>query len=79
MSETAIKKGAEAGKVDPAGRPERETANLEVAVCTALQAFEDGMYLVIIDEVERRNLDEHVYLSPSSRLVFMRLTFLAGA
>ena len=79
LSEAAIKKGAKAGKVDPTGRPERDTADSKEAVGTALQAFEDGMYLVIIDEIERRSLDEHVYLSPSSRMVFLRLTFLAGA
>jgi len=79
LSSGAIQKGAEAGKIDPAGRFERETADAEEAVGTALQAFEDGMYLVIIDEVERRGLDEHVYLSPSSRMVFLRLMFLVGA
>jgi hypothetical protein len=48
-------------------------------VATALQAFEDGLYLVIIDEVERRSLDEPVHLAEDSQLVFIRLTFLAGA
>ena len=79
LSEAAIEKRVQAGKVDPTGRPDRETADADEAVGAALQAFEDGLYLVMIDEIERRSLDEHVYLSPSSRMVFVRLTFLAGA
>ncbi len=79
LSAASIHRGAAQGKVNPAGRPGRELADADEAVATALQAFEDGMYLVVIDEVERRGLDEPVYLSPNSRMVFLRLTFLAGA
>jgi len=50
----------------------------EVAVGVALQAFEDGIYLVAIDGTERRRLDEQVYLRPDSRLTFIRLVLLAG-
>jgi hypothetical protein len=79
LAAAAIERAAEAGKVDPAGRVGRASADAEEAIGAALQAFEDGLYLVIIDDVERRSLDEPVYLSPTSRLVFLRLTFLAGA
>jgi len=79
LSADSIETAAAKGKVDPAGRPNRKTADADEAVGAALQAFEDGLYLVVIDEVERRSLDEHVYLAPTSRLVFLRLTFLAGA
>ena len=34
------------------------------AVFAALTAFEDGMYLVVIDEVEHKKLDQQVYLTP---------------
>jgi len=79
LSASAIDQAAAAGKVDPASKPARQHADEDEAVSTALQAFEDGMFLVIIDEVERRSLEEPVYLSPDSRMVFLRLTFLAGA
>lgn len=79
LSSSAIEQGAAAGKVDPAGKPPRRKAKVDEAVGAALQAFEDGLYLVVIDEVERRSLDEPVYLSPSSCIVFLRLAFLAGA
>ncbi|MGD1915690.1 MAG: hypothetical protein ACFCBV_05840 [Phycisphaerales bacterium] len=79
LTEPQIREGREKGKVDPAAKEDPTEANAEEAVGAALQAFEDGMYLVIIDEVEKRSLDEPVYLSSNSRLVFVRLTFLAGA
>lgn len=79
LSEAQIDEGRVKGKVDPASKDDPKEADAEEAVGAALQAFEDGMYLVIIDEVEKRSLDEPVYLSPNSRLVFVRLAFLAGA
>jgi hypothetical protein len=79
LSAQSIEQAAKAGKVDPAGRSDRTPADPDEAVGAALQAFEDGLFLVIIDEVERRSLEEPVYLSSNSRLVFLRLTFLAGA
>ena len=48
------------------------------AVGTALQAFEDGMYLVVIDDVEQTHLDQQVYLTEDSRITFIRLTLLSG-
>jgi hypothetical protein len=44
-----------------------------------LQGFEDGLYLVILDGEEQRDLDRQVYVTAESRMVFLRLTFLAGA
>jgi hypothetical protein len=44
-----------------------------------LQAFEDGLYLVAVDGVEQRNLDARIFLAADSRVVFIRLVFLAGA
>jgi hypothetical protein len=50
----------------------------EDAVAVALQAFEDGLYLVVIDEQPQRELDRQVYLRPDSTVTFVRLTLLAG-
>ena len=74
-----IEEGAARGRVDPGGRPTGEPVDAEAAVGAALQAFDDGLYLVILDGVEQRSLDRQVFLTPDSRLVFLRLTFLAGA
>ena len=74
-----IEAGAARGKVDPAGKEHGDDAEPAEAVASAILGFEDGLYLVIIDEVERRNLDEVVRLLPNSRMTFIRLAFLAGA
>lgn len=73
-----IEEGAARGKVDPAGRETGEFPDVEEAVGAALQAFRDGLYLVVLDGTERRDLEERVHLHEDSRLVFIRLTFLAG-
>jgi hypothetical protein len=65
--------------VDSGGRELHQDVNPGDAVATALQAFEDGIYLVILDGEEQRDLDREVHLQPDSRLVFVRLVMLAGA
>lgn len=79
LSDTQIAEAAARGKIDPASKDFNQEVDGDTATANALQAFEDGLYLVIIDEVERRSLEEMVYLTENSRLVFLRLTFLAGA
>jgi hypothetical protein len=79
LTTTEIKDGAARGRIDPGGRAPGATVDTEAAVGAALQGFEDGLYLVIVDGVEQRNLDSQVYLTAESKLVFLRLTFLAGA
>ncbi|HEX5831750.1 MAG TPA: hypothetical protein VFY16_12265 [Gemmatimonadaceae bacterium] len=79
LSEAEIAEGAARGKVDAGGRPPTGPVDEEAAVAAALQGFEDGLYLVILDGAEQRELDRQVYLTAESRLVFLRLTFLAGA
>ena len=79
LSEREIVAGAAAGKIDSGGRPPSNPADENRAVAAALQGFEDGLYLVILDGVEQKRLDQRVLVNPDSRLVFLRLSFLAGA
>jgi hypothetical protein len=79
LSDAEITDAAARGKVDPGGRPGTGPVDEEAAVGVALQGFEDGLYLVILDGEEQRDLDKQVYVTPESRIVFLRLTFLAGA
>lgn len=79
LSDVEIAAGAERGKVDSGGRTPGAPVDEEAAVATALQSFEDGLYLVVLDGVEQRDLDAQVYLNEDSHIVFLRLTFLAGA
>ena len=79
LSNAEIADAAARGKVDPGGRSPTGPVDEDAAIGAALQGFEDGLYLVILDGVEQRSLDAQIYPKPDSQLVFLRLTFLAGA
>jgi len=73
-----IEEGAARGKVDMGGRDLQQEVDPEQAVATALEAFEDGLYLVVVDGAEQSLLDNQIFLKPDSRVAFVRLTMLAG-
>ncbi len=79
LSAGQIATDAARGKIDPAAREATPPVDAAAAVANAWQAFDDGMYLVLIDGIERKSLDDIVHLTRDSQLVFVRLTFLAGA
>jgi hypothetical protein len=79
LTEREIEAGLEKGRVDSGGRDLHQKVDPEEAVATALQAFEDGIYLVVLDGEEQRDLDREVHVKPESQLVFVRLVMLAGA
>lgn len=47
-------------------------------VHAALEAFEDGLYFVFIDDRQIETLDERVTVGAGSRVRFLRLVALAG-
>lgn len=74
-----IAEGRAKGKIDSGGRSDEvQEVDADEAVAAALQAFEDGIYLVFIDDEEKRDLDETVFLQQESHLLFVRLTLLSG-
>jgi len=79
LSTTEISDAATVGKIDPGGHTASPVGDAAAAVGAALLGFEDGLYLVVLDGVEQRDLDAQVYPTDTSTLVFIRLTFLAGA
>lgn len=78
LSAADIEKGAVRGKIDMGGRDLDQTVDVDQAIGVALQAFEDGLYLVIVDGAEQRSLDAQLYLKEDSRVAFVRLVMLAG-
>lgn len=78
LSADDIAKGVASGKVDMGGSDVEQEVDEDQSVGAALQAFEDGMYLVVVDGEEQRELDRAVFLRPDSRVTFIRLTLLAG-
>ena len=79
LSQPAIGAAGAAGKIDPGGHAVGAPADPNAAVGAALQGFEDGLYLLILDGVEQTELDRQIHPTAESQLVFLRLTFLAGA
>ena len=55
-----------------------QEVDIDQAIGSALVAFEDGIFLVVIDEKVYKNLDEAVFLHADSCLTFVRLTLLSG-
>ena len=78
LSDQQIQAAAATGEVSMGGNEEIQLASEEMAIGTALQAFEDGLYLVFIDETEQSDLDAQVFVNKESKLTFIKLTFLAG-
>ena len=73
-----IQEGVTRGKIDMGGRESAEPAEGEAAVATALQAFEDGLYFVFVDDVQYSKLEDVLPLRAASRMLFLRLVALAG-
>lgn len=66
------------GKVDFGAQYNTETVALEQAIATALQAFEDGLFMVLIDGTICKQLDQPLQFKENSEVVFLRLVALAG-
>jgi hypothetical protein len=73
-----IDEAAQKGKIEMGGSDLNQKLDPEEAVAVALEAFLDGLYLVVLDGQEQRDLDAQVFLQPDSRVAFVRLTLLAG-
>ena len=79
LSQREIAAGHKSGRFDPGGHERSAPVDVEAAVGVALQGFEDGLYLVVLDGVEQRELDREVHVNEDSHVLFLRLVFLAGA
>ncbi len=79
LTEKQIQDQASQGKVDMGGREYNpQTVNREEVIKTALEAFQDGLFLTVIDEKEIKSLDEPVTITENSHITFIRLTLLIG-
>ena len=78
LTEGDIARGVGKGKIESGGSDLKQDVDPDQAVAVALEAFEDGLYLVVLDGQEQRQLDQQVYLQPDSTVAFVRLTLLAG-
>ena len=78
MSAEDIDREAKTGKVAFRRIWKDVKANETKAVETALAAFEDGLFRVLMDEEELTDLDAEIDIKEGAVFTFIRLTFLAG-
>lgn len=78
LSPEQIQLGLEQGKIDSGGSELDQKVEADAAVEVALQAFEDGLYFVFIDDEQIERLDEIAPLKSDSQLLFLRLVPLVG-
>ncbi len=79
LTERDIAAQAEQGKIEAGGSEiPPQPVDPAAAVETALVAFQDGLYLVVVDEQQIQTLDERVAIRHDSQITFVRLTLLAG-
>lgn len=78
LSVSQIELGLSQGKVLSGGRDLDQQVDPQAAVANAIQAFEDGLYYVFLDDVQQEKLDMPVVLQSDSRLTFLRLVALVG-
>jgi len=77
LTPESMQAGMKAGKIG-SPREESQEVDLDIATGQALQAFEDRLYLLFVDNAEKRTLDEIVLLQPDTVVTVIRLTALAG-
>jgi len=73
-----IEEGRVAGRIGFGAKSGKPIVNVENATKKALAAFLAGHYYVFLDNVQVENLDDEVTVNENSRMVFVRLTPLAG-
>lgn len=66
------------GKVGFSAVYDERKVNLQIAIQTCIQAFEDGLFKVFHVQKELLDLDETLHLQNGDQLTFIKLTMLAG-
>jgi hypothetical protein len=78
LTEQRLAAGRAAGRIDSGQRHTAAPPSPEVAVATAVEAFADGLFLVLVDGRQETELDAQVLVAPDSTVTFVRLVALAG-
>lgn len=78
LTEVQIEDQSKTGKVGFGRIYSDRKANPDKSVSIALQGFEDGLFRVMVNDTEAKELDTLISLKDGDTLTFIRLTFLAG-
>ncbi|WP_025027811.1 hypothetical protein [Caldalkalibacillus mannanilyticus] len=78
LTEQEMERHRMTGKIGFQSTYNDQNADPSQAVRAAIQAFEDGIFKVFVEEVELEQLDRPLLLKDGDVVVFIRLTMLAG-
>ena len=78
LTDERLAAGRAAGRIDSGERRSPPPPSPDVAVGTAIEAFEDGLFLVLVDGRQETDLDAQVFVAADSTVTFVRLVALAG-
>lgn len=73
-----LARGVDTGRYATEPRAAQAAPPLAAAVARAVEAFEDGLYFVFVDDHQVESLDATVTVGPQTRLRLVRLVALAG-
>jgi hypothetical protein len=73
LTELDLEQGIGNGRIVSGVQAPGARMDADVAVMVAVQAFEDRLYLVLIDGKQQRRLDAQVQIADDSTLTFLRL------
>jgi len=79
LDKDAIDEQASTGKVGFGSIYNEKKVAIDVAGSTALQAFEDGMFALFVNDEECNTLHQTITLNNETVVTFIRLVFLAGS
>jgi hypothetical protein len=78
LTEIQLLEKAETGKISLGGQEFTQEVNIDQAIQTAIQAFQDGLYYVFNGETQIEYLTDVVNLEVRQDIMFLRLVALAG-
>ena len=78
LTEAEISDQSTVGKVGFGRLYSEKKAEPEKAVAAALQGFEDGLFRIVVNDVEIAEIDAPFTINENDVVTFIRLTFLAG-
>lgn len=78
LTKQDIEEKGHIGKVGFDAQYNEQKADVHEAIQTALQAFEDGLFKVFINDIEQSIEDPSLSIKDGDQIVFIKLTMLAG-
>jgi len=78
LTNAEIQAQAKHGAVKMPEPMEIRTIDISRQIRKATEAFEKGVYVIVIDGEQAESLDQMVMLKPTSKITFLRLTPLVG-